>query len=137
MSGLAALLVGNVKPGVHHWHAAFDVDDVRHAVETAGWRFAHLDAWPLGTTRADTLQALGPALGLPDHYGGNLDALWDCLRDLDGPTVLLWDGWGPLAREDKPGFAKLVRLFRDRAAQGGFDVLLRGEGPETGLPSLD
>jgi len=33
-------------------------------------------------TRRDALVAIGRALGFPDHYGINLDALYDCLTDL-------------------------------------------------------
>ena len=27
------------------------------------------------------------ALDFPDYYGGNLDALWDCLRDMVGEPI--------------------------------------------------
>ncbi len=43
---------------------------------------------------------LAQALGLPDWYGGNLDALYDCLTELDGTeltllgTHVLADGYG-------------------------------------------
>jgi hypothetical protein len=40
-------------------------------VDTAGW-----------TAEADMHRDLAAALGFPDHYGGNLDALDDCLRDV-------------------------------------------------------
>ncbi|MEV7428808.1 MULTISPECIES: barstar family protein [unclassified Nocardioides] len=133
MSGLAALLAGRVRPGVHRWEAASDVPDVRHTVEHAGWRFAHLDGW-VHPTRAETLEALGEALALPDWWGRNLDALADCLRDLDTDrTVLLWDGWGPLAREDPRSFAVVRRLL----GGSGLAVLLRGEGPDVDVPLLD
>ena len=29
-------------------------------------------------------EALKSAFRFPDYYGANLDALWDCMRDLDG-----------------------------------------------------
>ena len=132
MSGLAAVLAGRVEPGVYRWHAAYDVADVRHTVERAGWRFAHLDGWSLAT-KAELLDALGAALNFPDHYGRNLDALADCLTDLEAGTVLLWDGWSPLARDDQRTFAVVVELLRAAALA----VLLRGDGPEVEIPSLD
>ena len=43
MSGLAALLAGRVEPGTYLWHGAFEVEDVKHTVEHAGWGFGHVD----------------------------------------------------------------------------------------------
>lgn len=163
MSGLAALVAGREPPGVRRWHAASDVEDVAHAVARAGGRFAHVDGW-WATTRAEALAAIGEALDFPDHYGQNLDALVDCLRDVgprEGPldpaggttqpaagdhstgsagiTVLLWDGWGPLAHDDPRSFAAILDILRERAgdlARPPFAVLLRGEGPEEAVASV-
>lgn len=134
MSGLAGLLAAHRPPGVYRWPAAFEVEDVRHAVESAGWAFAHVDGWT-HPTRAETLAALGEALGFPDHYGANLDALHDCLRDLPGPTVLLWDGWGPLARADAAAFGGVCAVLAEHADR--LAVLLRGDGPAVDVPLLD
>jgi RNAse (barnase) inhibitor barstar len=137
VSGLAGILAGHIPPGVYRWHAAFDPDEVRHAVEHAGWRFGHVDGW-VGESERDLHAALAAALGFPDWYGGNLDALWDCLTDLSEPTVLLWDGWGPLARADLDRFPRILRVLHDRTVQvPPFAVLMRGEGPDVGLASLD
>ena len=97
MSGLAKILAHHHDSGVYLWHAAFPPSEVEHAVEKAGWRFAYVDGWH-DQTRKEFLAAIGAALGFPDHFGKNLDALNDSLRDLPGPTVLLWDGWCTLAR---------------------------------------
>jgi RNAse (barnase) inhibitor barstar len=144
MSGLAGLLAHRVVPGLYRWHGAFDVTDVRHTVEHAGWRFAVVDGWR-HVTKAELLEAIGGALAFPDHYGRNLDALADCLADLTAGDsegwVLLWDGWGPLAREDQRTFEVVLAILGERAGSdegGRFAVLLRGEGPDLdGVPSLD
>lgn len=136
MSGLAAVLAGRSEPGVYRWHAAFAVPDVRHAVEHAEWRFAHLDGVGI-EERAAALAAVKEALGLPAYVGSNLDALWDGLREVDEPMVLLWDSWAPLARADRAGFDGLLGVLGGRAEQGGLTVLLRGEGPEIDVPFLD
>ncbi|HQR26900.1 MAG TPA: barstar family protein [Nocardioides sp.] len=144
MSGLAALLAGRTPPGVYRWHGAFDAVDVRHTVEHAGWRFAHVDGWH-GETKKEFLAAVGEALGFPEWYGRNLDALADCLREVRAEesrgTLLLWDGWGPFARRDPTAFASALDALAERAAtgrRGAFAVLLRGEGPEQpDLVSLD
>jgi RNAse (barnase) inhibitor barstar len=142
VSGLAAVLAGRQAPGVYLWHAAYDVADVRHTVEHAGWTFGHVDGWT-GGSEAELHAALAATLGFPDWYGGNLDALWDCLVTcLVEPTVLLWDGWGPLAHAEPDRFPRILRVLRDRSDETPpFSVLLRGEGPglDVGLdvPVLD
>ena len=55
--------------------------------------------------------------------------------------MLLWDGWGPLAREDHRAFSVALSVLGGRvnADKGGrFAVLLRGDGPAVdGVTSLD
>ncbi len=134
MSGLAAVLAGHHVPGVFRWHAAFDVEDVRHTVEHAGWRFGYVDGWHHQDKLA-VLTSIGEALGFPDHYGRNLDALSDCLADLQGQHVLLWDGWGTLAREDQRAFGIVVEILGEFSS--AVTTLLRGEGPDVDVTSLD
>lgn len=143
MSGLAALLAGRHEPGVQIWHAAFPVEDVRHAVEHAGWRFGHVDGWT-HQDKAGFLDAVAEALDFPDWFGRNFDALADCLSDVSGPegagTVLLWDGWGAFAREDPQAFDVALDVLRERTQdpqRPAFAVLMRGEGPAVDVPSLD
>ena len=142
MSGLAALLAGHAEPAIYLWHGGFEVTDVRHTVEHAGWGFAHVDGWT-HQDKAAFLDEVGRALDLPEHYGHNFDALADCLSDVgdhvDG-TVLLWDGWGTLARAEPKAFSVALTVLGGRVnADRGtpFAVLLRGEGPDPSLPSLD
>ncbi len=142
MSGLAALLAGHTEPGLYLWHGGFEVADVRHTVEHAGWAFAHVDGWT-HQGKGEFLTAVGETLHFPGHYGHNFDALADCLSDVgehvDG-TVLLWDGWGTLARSEPKAFSVALSVLGGRVnAERGtpFAVLLRGDGPDPGLPSLD
>lgn len=135
MSGLAALLAGREPVGVRRWESAYDPDEVRHVVEHVGWGFGHLDGWTVGDQPREVLGALGEALGFGDHFGRNLDALADSLRDLDAPagTVLLWDGWAVAARADERWFGLVLRVLGERCADPvgpQFAVLLRGEGPD-------
>ena len=137
MSGLAAVLAGRHDAGVHLWHNALHVPDVQHAVEHAGWQFGYVDGVAL-ESKKEVLGAIGAALDFPEHYGRNFDALRDCLRDLSKPTVLLWDGWGSLARAEPNAFEKVCRIL-ERRDEGDpkFQVLLRGPGPAEGIESLD
>ena len=42
-------------------------------------------------------ETLARELGFPQWYGHNLDALFDCLSEIDTPTLLHLQGWDPLA----------------------------------------
>jgi hypothetical protein len=140
MSGLAAVLAKRTPPGIYRWHGAFGISEVQHTVEHAGWRFAYVDGWH-GGTKDELLVAVGEALAFPDHYGANFDAMGDALLDVAGDTILLWDGWGPLARNDPQAFSVALSVLGGRVnaeREGAFAVLLRGEGPEpSGVTSLD
>lgn len=142
MSGLAALLAGRSKPGIYTWHSGFEVEHVRHTVEHAGWTFAYVDGLK-AQTKQEFLTQIGEALSFPEWYGKNFDALADCLTDIDSGngTVVLWDGWGALARAEPRAFSVALSVLGTRvnADRGGpFSVLLRGEGPDVaGVPSLD
>ncbi len=141
MSGLAALLAGHTPAGVYQWHNAAHVDDVRHAVEHAGWRFAWLDGWTVEDREA-FIKAAAAALDLPNEPAGDLQALtegWDALDCGEHGTVLLWDGWSPLARHDGSGFTSVLEALRRRTADpsvGTLAVVLRGDGPTLAVEEL-
>jgi len=137
MSGLAGVLADHIPPGVYRWHAAYGVGDVQHAVEHAGWRFAYLDGHAVETA-AEFHGAVAEALALPDSYGRTMDALDESLSGIadDGKrTVLLWDAWAPLARAEQRTFTSAVETMRSWSS--AVCVLVRGEGPDLGLPSID
>ncbi len=59
--------------------------------------------------------ALARALSFPDYYGRNLDALHDCLTDLDDTQLVITDCSFPgRAMEKWPGF---LSVFFDSAAE--------------------
>ena len=79
-------------------------------------RIAVLDGDAI-STREELHAALARELALPDWYGGNLDALYDCLTDLGEETVLrvvpreaLEETLGPTARG-------LMRVLADAEAE--------------------
>ena len=135
MSGLHRLLAGELKPGVYRWETHRSRGNVHEAVMEAGMTFAHVDT-TVAESRGDVLHILGIALAFPEHYGRNLDALADCLRDVPA-TVVLWDGAGHVAEEQPRSFEAVLAVLRDRAASGPpFSVLLRGVPELETLPDL-
>ncbi|WP_340538668.1 barstar family protein [Nocardioides sp. GXZ039] len=130
MSGLAEVLSGRAPQGAYHWVSNWSPDEIRHTVEHAGWRFAHLEGARIESV-PDLHEALSQALDLPEYYGRNLDALAECLAELPEKQLLLWDTWSVLARAEPRVFSIAVDLLGE-----SLTLLLRGPGPETGLPTL-
>ena len=68
-----------------------------------------------GRTRAHAY--LKEALGLPDYYGKNLDALYDCLGDIAEETVIVV----PDVIQKKEYLGEygriMLRVFKDAAAE--------------------
>lgn len=119
MSSLAAVLAGEEEPSVESLEA-----DPSAQAEAAGWRAVHLDTGGLREKRS-VLAAFGPALDFPEWYGANLDALVDCLRDLSGPTVLVWAGAADLREADPAAYDAVIDVLRSRTtAQPPFHVVL-------------
>ncbi len=116
---LTRVLGAQVGPGIHHWESDLDEAYVAGAVRRAGRRYGHLAGARLDTAAAFHT-AIADALGFPDYYGRNLDALEDCLGDLaettatetgGAPAVLLWDDWGVLAAADPRVFRVATALL--------------------------
>lgn len=142
MSGLAALLAGHTPPDLYQWHSAAQVEDIRHAVEVAGWTFRHFDGWTTEDKEA-FLKGMAAALDAPDQAAQDLPSLESALGEVSpgggAGVVLLWDGWSPLARHDEATFAEALRMLGDRARSregGPLAVVLRGDGPALELEEL-
>jgi ribonuclease inhibitor len=78
------------------------------------------------TTPEEFHEAIAHVLGLPDDYGRNLDALWDCLTGwVDTPTTIVWKDYA-VSREALGEFAaRVVQLIRDAAEEvGGLELRL-------------
>ncbi|MBN9099167.1 MULTISPECIES: barstar family protein [unclassified Pseudonocardia] len=65
--------------------------------------------------RRALLAAIGRELRFPAYYGGNLDALEECLGDLSwlpaGEVVLVWDGSEALRQTDPRGHRVLLEVL--------------------------
>lgn len=66
----------------------------------------------------DTMDAVYSALqrqlGLPAHFGRNLDALWDVLTtDLRGPVEITWKNHAQARAKLGPDYERLIRTLRE------------------------
>lgn len=67
------------------------------------------------STREAAHDHLALRLGLPDHYGRNLDALYDCLTDLGRPVRL--EVFRREAMGETPFGRRLLRVLEDAAEE--------------------
>ena len=58
-------------------------------------------------------EALKRDLDLPDYYGGNTDALWDCLTDMLGdPSYIEIVGFDAVQKKYKSEWDSIVKIFK-------------------------
>ena len=62
--------------------------------------------------KKETHEYLQQMLELPEYYGKNLDALYDCLTEM-GETVFFFEDAG----EGSDYFRKVLRVFKDAARE--------------------
>lgn len=140
LDALEQVLTGDRPPGVYLWPTAPDTEQIRAAVEEAGWRFVSLDTTTV-VDKAGLLDAVAKTFGLPAYLGRGFESLAAYLAEVrdDFGVVVVWEGWAGLA-ELNPQAARLaVEAFADRTAQalgGPFVVLLAGTGPALDIPTL-
>ena len=62
-------------------------------------------------TSPDLHTALAAALAFPAYYGHNLDALYDCLTDIEEDTLLILRNWHHIEFHLKDYSGKAVYVF--------------------------
>lgn len=68
-------------------------------------------------SKAHLHEILARELSLPEWYGKNLDALYDCLTDIHEDTVISAVHLEQLDEELQAYLRRLLRVFRDSAAE--------------------
>ena len=115
----------SIPPNAVEWLADRRPATLRRQAHAAGQRFLHADCIE-ARDKAGVMAALARGFALPSHFGSNLDALYDCLTDLEpepgasapGLVLVLERLPGP------PGFDNdardaLLDVFRDAAETFG------------------
>lgn len=59
-------------------------------------------------------------LNFPEYYGENLDALWDCLTDIEMPLTIIWKDHEISAAYLNVSFTKIAKVFNH------FETQLKG-----------
>lgn len=93
------------------------------AVIEAGWEVRAVHS--KGSHTRDVLGDFARDLEFPSWFGGNLDALLDCLSDLTTDpsregVLIVWSGWGEFSEANPSKFVALVGVLdeaRTRAAR--------------------
>jgi len=84
---------------------------IAEALSAAGWSAVLV---PATASTAQFYRELAGAAGLPSWFGANLDALWDSLTDLTGPTALVLAQWTRLARAEPTACPRILAVLEER-----------------------
>lgn len=85
----------------------------------------------------DIHKALKDGLKLPDYYGANLDALWDCMREIiDNDVDILLNNYQDVEKANKEYADKILYVFREAKhfaddAYIGARIIVERDGVET------
>lgn len=85
---------------------AYDLEELRKSARRADQRLLHVSLAG-ARDKGDVLARIGEAFHFPKHFGRNLDALYDCVTDLE-----------PLPDAEQPGFVVILEGVPDGP---GFD----------------
>jgi RNAse (barnase) inhibitor barstar len=112
MEELVSLFGSYLNSGIHHAAPGIDAVVLEEAAAAHGLDFIHIKLSE-ASDKACVLRTISEALGCPDYFGMNWDALYDCLTDMS---------WRP-----SPGyvlhFAGLKLQYRDSQSTG--ETLMR------------
>lgn len=118
------LVDGSRTPGIYRVIATDTM--IIPALAEAGWVTGSLGR--TGSTD-DFYTEVARALGFPNYFGRNLDALWDCLGDLLAPTAMIMTDWARLATADPYRWQKILTVLEERTEADNavpFAVILGG-----------
>lgn len=114
------MLLQSIRPNVVQAIRAYRVEDLQQAATDAGQHFlyAHLaDA----SSKQDVIERIAAAFLFPEHFGKNLDALYDCMTDMvhkSGPQpgfVVVLEQLPDNAKFDRESREQLLDVFREAA----------------------
>ena len=79
------------------------------------------------TSRETAYRVIERTMGFPDWFGHNLDALADCLSELDSDaTAIVFVNTDAMADRLGPYAGKILSCFRDVSDELGFPFIEKG-----------
>jgi RNAse (barnase) inhibitor barstar len=134
---LELLLSGCIPPGVYRWPSRATTARISARILAQVWAFALLEGKGI-TTKTGFLTTISRTLRFPSYFGGNWDALEECLHDLSWLPVehgrlLLYERAGCFQKASPEQFATAVKILQSavehwRTTAAPMAVLLRGLG---------
>lgn len=120
----AIMLLQSVRPNIVQSIRAFRPSDLQQAAQELGQHFLYTN---LGTAQSkeEVLEIIARDFLFPDHFGKNLDALYDCITDLvhkSGPQpgfVVVLELIPGDTKCDRETREQLLDAFRDAADYWG------------------
>ncbi len=145
MSGLPLLLQDSEFAGMYLLDAPIAVIEIETEVTQCDYAFFYLEGESIHS-KEQFLEQIARAMDFPGYFGGNWDALEDCLTDLswrEAPGyVILYDHFDVFAEQVPDQFETALEILDAsvefwRAQGKPLFVMLRGKGgPEWGLKLL-
>jgi RNAse (barnase) inhibitor barstar len=118
--------------------------DVQAAARRAKFAFFHIEGKNI-SRKEQLLNHVATALRFPNYFGGNWDALEECLTDMEWVDAegyfIYYDHIDPLVAAHPDQFETLIEILRDAVASWKEDgtamvVLLSGAKPPKGVGKL-
>ena len=109
-----------IRPNVVQSIRAYRVDDLMQAAQEAGQHFLYANV-ASAPGKQEVLEAIAKAFTFPEHFGKNLDALYDCMTDLVNKSgqqpgfVVVLEQLPDNPRFDREAREQLLDVFRDAA----------------------
>ena len=109
-----------IRPNIVQSIRAYRVDDLMQAAQEAGHHFLYANVSE-APGKPEVLEAIAKSFLFPEHFGKNLDALYDCMTDLVNKSgqqpgfVVVLEQLPDNPRFDREAREQLLDVFRDAA----------------------
>jgi RNAse (barnase) inhibitor barstar len=114
------MLLQTVRPNIVQAIRAFRVEDLQSAAQELGQHFLYANL-SLAQTKQEVMESIAGSFLFPQHFGKNLDALFDCMTDLVHKSgsqpgfVVVLEQLPDNPRFDREAREQLLDVFRDAA----------------------
>jgi RNAse (barnase) inhibitor barstar len=114
------MLLQTVRPNIVQAIRAYRVEDLMQAAEGVGQHFLYANL-ANAQSKQEVMESIAEAFLFPQHFGKNLDALYDCMTDLVNKAgsqpgfVVVLEQLPDNAKFDREAREQLLDVFRDAA----------------------